>query len=136
MVKGLFSAAGSKISEVVQTGTDRLRSIFSQASKIPNPISFLINKLPPRQQMMIIYAQWTTFCGQQGFSRKPFQTPFEFAVLIRSQAPQTIDLVDAITLHFIEARYTRHPIAQPMVDAMRQDFRLFQQKLVEEQTRP
>lgn len=108
-----FKEAKDLTSETIQTGFDKIQAFLrNQKEKLPTIFDF-VKRLPPRQAVILIYADWIHWNKQHGFERKGSQTPNEYAQAFAQRTPETADLNEKITdltKIFIQARYSQHPI--------------------------
>lgn len=108
-----FSEAKNASSETIQKGLEQIQTFLrNQRKKLPKLID-LAKRLPPRQAVILIYADWVHWNHQHGFKRKRSQTPYEYAQAYAERSSETIDqakTISALTDCFIQARYSRQPI--------------------------
>jgi hypothetical protein len=80
-------------------------------------ISF--RSLDPRRRIYFLYLAMIRRGGEQGVTRKPSQTPSEYAVALEKALPSTAEDIDAITEAFVEARYSRQEVDPRKADTVR-----------------
>jgi Domain of unknown function (DUF4129) len=76
-----------------------------------------LRTLDPRGQIFFFYLAMIRRGGEQGLTRKPSQTPSEYAVQLEQALPSASEDIDSITEAFVEARYSRQE-----VDSRKADF--------------
>lgn len=108
-----FKEAKDLTSESIQSGFGKIQSFLrNQKKKFPTLFDF-VKRLPPRQAVILIYADWIQWNKQHGFERKISQTPNEYAQAFTGRTPEEADLneeISDLTKIFIQARYSRDPI--------------------------
>lgn len=105
--------------KAVQAGAARLRALRRSQGPGFNLMNALSSRLPPRQQVLLAYLLLVRANEQYGIRRRSAQTPYDYAASVTRELPEAAQPVDTLTHHFIEARYTRHPIASDMADEAR-----------------
>jgi hypothetical protein len=109
-IKGIFIGAKSGISRAVKTGRERLLA-RRKARQATSGSGFLnLRRLDPRQKVYFFYLALIRRGTEIGMTRKPAQTPTEYAATLESALPTVDEDIDALTEAFIEARYSRHPV--------------------------
>ncbi|HSL47035.1 MAG TPA: DUF4129 domain-containing protein [Anaerolineales bacterium] len=76
------------------------------------PVARLLNlrSLDPRRQIYFFYLAMVRRGAEQGVTRKPSQTPSEYAVQLEKSLPSAVADIDSITAAFVEARYSRREV--------------------------
>jgi hypothetical protein len=91
-------------------GIENIRIFLRERqSKFPK-LSSVIRKIPPRENIIMIYLDWIHWNNQSGIKRKESQTPLEFAQSCSKFYYETSGSLNAFTDSFIAARYSDHPI--------------------------
>lgn len=101
---------------------DRWQNIVSrlEGNQILPPGSLIrFRSLDPRRQIYFFYLAMIRRGGEQGLSRKPSQTPSEYAVTLENALPSAEEDIDAITQAFIEARYSRREVESRDADLVK-----------------
>lgn len=73
----------------------------------------------PREQVQRYFLNILRRAQRQGLGRKGSQTPREFAAHIGKQVPEAGNEMTALTEAFLEARYSRHAVAEREVERAR-----------------
>ena len=76
------------------------------------PLFFNLSQMNPRARIIHFYLILLNVSSQQGLSRKPSQTPYQYEKHLREVVPDTQDDLSQLTAAFIEARYSEHPIGE------------------------
>jgi hypothetical protein len=79
-----------------------------------------VNALPPREQVRYFYLSTVRRAGEQGVSREASATPTEYAAELKDGWPEAEPEIETLTDAFLEARYSRQPIAAEDVSPVRQ----------------
>jgi hypothetical protein len=110
-----FKTIQKTAEESLQKGIDSVNTFLRRQKLTLPPIVDLARYLPPRQAVILVYTDWVQWNSQHGFERKPSQTPLEYAQAYHQRLPEMDNLVDSLkslTDVFIQARYSRRPIAK------------------------
>jgi hypothetical protein len=108
--RGRMRVANRALNAAVGTGLLKLRSLILGTSA-PETWNFInLRRLTPRQQVIFFYLALIRRGSETGLSRKPSQTPYEYARLLDKSLPEVQDSVDSMTESFMEARYSNHPV--------------------------
>jgi hypothetical protein len=110
-VSGIVAAA--RETSAVQWLVERLRGALPAR---PGGY-FRLGAAAPREQVLFYYLSLLRRAGQQGFGRRPPQTPREYEPVLEQNLPEAKDEVEALTRAFEETRYSDHPVGP---DAARQ----------------
>jgi hypothetical protein len=78
-----------------------------------------LRRLSPREQVQFYYRAMLRRGGERGLSRRPAQTPGEYARDLRQHLPDVEADVSGLTNDFIEARYSQHSIVPERVNTVR-----------------
>jgi hypothetical protein len=93
--------------------SDAWQSIVSRPDGkriFPRPAWISLRSLDPRRQIYFFYLAMIRRGSDQGMTRKPSQTPSEYADTLEKALPSLNEDVHLITESFIEARYSPHTI--------------------------
>jgi hypothetical protein len=71
---------------------------------------FRLGALSPREQILYYYLSIVRRAGQQGFPRRPAQTPDEYRTTLEPNLPEAQEEMDLLTQAFVEVRYSRHEV--------------------------
>jgi hypothetical protein len=105
------------VASVVASGLERLRSLRPGQNFNFNPFDIISRNLPPRQRILLTYLAMLHYNSQYGIQRRKSQTPFEYARMLSALTPDIGQDLEAITVSFVEARYTRHNITKEQASA-------------------
>ena len=119
------------VGEKLKMGLARLRAAQKKRSPRFNWISAISSKLPARQQILLTYLVLVSSNERYAIHRKPYQSPYEYADLAGSLCPAINVDMQALTHHFIEARYTRHALSGEMAAEARACLKRIQSSLAE-----
>ncbi len=89
-----------------------------------------LRRLSPRERVRYFYLSTVRRSAQLGFGRPPWMTPLEYEKILAAELPETSDQVRALTLAFLEARYSEHSIGGEDVRAVQQVWRHVKQALL------
>jgi hypothetical protein len=82
-----------------------------EEKRILSPAGLInLRSLDPRRRIYFFYLAMIRRGGEQGLTRKPSQTPSEYAVQLEKAVPSASEDIDSITEAFIEARYSRQEV--------------------------
>jgi hypothetical protein len=117
--KGLWKwvrRANRQLAGLVQEGFKRLRAqrVIIPTQAIRRFLNF--NQLSPREKIIFFYVSMIELGGQQGITRKPSQTPYQYENRLTREIPEVNQDLHTLTDTFIEARYSQHPFEQPKAE--------------------
>jgi hypothetical protein len=98
------------LARVIQDGWQSVVSRLEGRRLLPQMDFIRLRSLDPRRQIYFFYLAMIRRGNEQGFSRKPSQTPSEYAASLEKNLPTESEDIDAITKAFEEARYSRHEV--------------------------
>jgi hypothetical protein len=75
--------------------------------------------LDPRRRVLFFYLAMLRRGSEQGLSRRPSQTPSEYAVTLERALPDAEEDIDSITEAFVEARYSRREVDAQEADLVK-----------------
>jgi len=76
-----------------------------------NPWSyFRLGAATPREQVLFYYLSLLRRAGQQGFGRRPPQSPRDYEPVLQENLPDAAPELQAMTSAFEETRYSEHPV--------------------------
>jgi len=115
ILRAFFVRAG----EVVQQQIQRIQLAGLRAP------DFRMNNLrqgahpkDPRAKIILLYRRLVEEASHQGIRRLEHQTPYQYRELLEGSLPEVTGEVTDITEGFVEARYSRHPIDDPVADRL------------------
>jgi hypothetical protein len=80
---------------------------------------FRLGATTPREQVLFYYLSLLRRAGQQGFGRRPPQTPREYEPVLERNLPDAAPEVEALTRAFEETRYSAHPVGREQAQQAR-----------------
>lgn len=86
---------------------------------LPRPGWISLRGLDPRRRIYFFYLAMIRRGGEQGLTRKPSQTPSEYAVTLEKALPSAADDIGSITNAFEEARYSRQEVDARKADRVK-----------------
>jgi hypothetical protein len=98
------------LSRAIADGWQSLVARLDRKRILPRPGWISLRSLDPRRQIYFFYLSMIRRGGEQGLTRKPSQTPSEYAVKLEKGLPTASEDIDLITRAFIEARYSRREV--------------------------
>jgi len=109
-IRGRLRGFNLAVTAAVGAGVQRLRAFITRSS--PQEAWNFINlrRLTPRQRVLFFYLALIRRGGESGLTRKPFQTPYEYARFLDKSLPEVSESVDSMTESFMEARYSKHTV--------------------------
>lgn len=103
-------AARTNLSQAVVDGWQNFLARLEGTRGLPRPGLLSLRALDPRRRIFYFYLAMLRRGGEQGLSRKPSQTPAEYAVQLEKALPLATEDIDLITGAFIQARYSRQEV--------------------------
>jgi uncharacterized protein DUF4129 len=97
-------------SRVIVDGWQNIVSRLEGRRILPRPGLISLGLLDPRRQIYFFYLAMIRRGGEQGLTRRPSQTPSEYAVTLEKSISSVNEDVETITEAFVEARYSRHEV--------------------------
>lgn len=110
---------GTALSRALADGWQSIVARLEGNRGLPRLSLVRFRSLDPRRQIYFFYLAMIRRGGEQGVSRKPSQTPSEYAVTLEKALPSAEQDIDAITAAFVEARYSRQDVDARRVDTIR-----------------
>ena len=98
------------LSRVIAEGWQSILSRLEGQRGLPRPGWIRLRSLDPRGRIYFFYLAMIRRGGEQGLTRKPSQTPAEYAVTLEKALPSAGEDIDKITEAFVEARYSRQEV--------------------------
>jgi hypothetical protein len=117
-VTGRYRLARRMLRERLSESGDNLAA--PRESPFPRPRLFRLNSLSPREQIRYYYLALVRRAGEQGVSRDYNETPLEYVQELKGAWPEAEDDLQGITGGFLEARYSRKPIAAGDVNPIKE----------------
>jgi hypothetical protein len=105
-----------------QALADGWQSLVSrlEGKRISAPAGLIrLRSLDPRRRIYFFYRAMIRRGGEQGLTRKPSQTPSEYAVALEKSLPSASEDIDSITEAFVEARYSRQEVNSKKADTVK-----------------
>jgi hypothetical protein len=84
---------------------------------------FRLGALSPRDRVLYFYLSVLHRAGQQGFPRRPAETPDEYRTTLGPNLPEAQGEMDQLTHAFVEARYSRHTVEREDARRVRASWR-------------
>ncbi len=109
-LKARFFAARQRVVRAVEASLARIRTGEKAGTGDRIGGAMRIGRLPPRERVRQIYLAMLRRAEENGFRRKPTQTPAEFARVLDQALPEQQPEIQSLTDSFIEARYSLHEI--------------------------
>lgn len=100
----------SGLSRAIADGWQSLVARLDRKRILPRPGWISFRSLDPRRRIYFFYLSMIRRGGEQGLTRKPSQTPSEYAVKLEEGLPSAGEDIDLITRAFIEARYSSREV--------------------------
>jgi Domain of unknown function (DUF4129) len=72
---------------------------------------FRLGAASPREQVLFYYLSLLRRAGQQGFGRRPPQSPRDYEPVLKENLPDTAPELQGLTAAFEETRYSAHPVS-------------------------
>jgi uncharacterized protein DUF4129 len=126
------------LSRAIAEGWQNIAARLDVKRILPRPSWMNLRSLNPRQQIYFFYLAMVRRGGEQGLTRKPSQTPSEYAVQLENALPSASEDIDSITEAFVHARYSRQEVDTRKADLVKATWarirHAFQSKLRSEQS--
>ena len=123
-LRRLWAALRHRVSGMLATAREAtpmawLRERLRRAA--PNgPLGFFrLGAASPREQVLYYYLSLLRRAGQQGFGRRPPQTPREYEPVLEEHLPDAATDLQVLTAAFEETRYSNHPVGPEHAQAVR-----------------
>ncbi|MHB8625222.1 MAG: DUF4129 domain-containing protein [Aggregatilineales bacterium] len=88
-----------------------------------------LNSLSARERILYFYLSTVRRAEERGIPRTPIQTPYEYSETLKPALPDDKEALDNLTDAFVEARYSRHPIAPDHARQVQSNWKRLQQAL-------
>lgn len=98
------------LSRVIADGWQSIVSRLEGKRILPPSSLISLRSLDPRRRIYFFYLAMIRRGGEQGLTRKPSQTPSEYAVTLEKALPSAGEDIDSITEAFVQARYSRQEV--------------------------
>jgi len=98
------------LSRAIAEGWQNIAARLDGKRILPRPAWMSLRSLNPRQQIYFFYLAMIRRGGEQGLTRKPSQTPSEYAAALENALPSAAADIDSITEAFVQARYSRQEV--------------------------
>jgi hypothetical protein len=100
----------ANLAQTIADGWQSLVSRLGSNRLLTRPGWINLRSLDPRRRVYFFYLAMVRRAGEQGFARRPSQTPAEYASRLDQAVPAVREDIDKLTQAFIEARYSRKEI--------------------------
>ena len=100
----------ASLSRAIADGWQNIVARLEGKRSLPRPGWISLRSLDPRRQIYFFYLAMIRRGGEQGLTRKPSQTPSEYAVQLEKALPSAGEDIDSITEAFVQARYSRQEV--------------------------
>jgi uncharacterized protein DUF4129 len=100
----------ASLSHAIAEGWQSIVARLEGKRILPRPGWMSLRSLDPRRQIYFFYLAMIRRGGEQGLTRKPSQTPAEYAVQLENALPSASEDIDSITEAFVQARYSRQEV--------------------------
>ena len=131
--------AGGSVSRAIAEGWQNLVSRLEGKRVLPRPGWINPRSLDPRRQVYFFYLSMIRRGAEQGLTRKPSQSPVEYAAQMEKALPDAVEDIESITEAFVEARYSRQEVDSEKANTVKATWgrirRALQEKLREEQAK-
>ena len=110
---------GGALSRVLTDGWQSIVARLEGNRIFPRPGLIRFRSLDPRRQIYFFYLVMLRRGGEQGVTRKPSQTPSEYATTLEKALPSAEQDIESITAAFVEARYSRQEVDSGTVNRVK-----------------
>ncbi len=110
---------GGSLSRALADGWQSIVARLEGKRILPGPGWISLRSLDPRRRIYFFYLAMIRRGDEQGLTRKPSQTPSEYAATLEKAVPSAGEDIDAITDSFVEARYSRHEVDSRQADVVK-----------------
>lgn len=108
------------LSRAIADGWERMVSRREGKRLLPRPRLTNVRSLDPRRRIYFFYLAMIRRGSEQGVTRKPSQTPSEYAGTLEKALPSTTQDIDSITEAFVAARYSRREVEPEEANAVKE----------------
>jgi hypothetical protein len=98
------------LSRAIADGWQTIRTRLEGRRILSSPAWVSLRSLDPRRRIYFFYLALIRRGNEQGLTRKPSQTPSEYAVTLEQALPAAAEDIDSITEAFVQARYSRQEV--------------------------
>ncbi len=119
-LRGGYAGLHQQVGRVVGDSLGRMRSRLSRKEPRIDLHRPVPGNLPPREQVLLLYLGMLKHNQENGFPRRPSQTPQEYAHSLDRLLPEEYEDIHGLTDVFVEARYSRHEIDAVQASLVRQ----------------
>lgn len=109
----------ASLSRAITDGWQNIVSRLQGKRLLPRLDFISLRSLDPRRRIYFFYLAMLRRSAEQGLTRKPSQTPSEYAVQLEKALPSAGEDIDSITEAFIQARYSRQEVDADQVDLVK-----------------
>jgi hypothetical protein len=111
---------GGTLSRAIAERWQRIVSRLEGNRLLPRPRWINVRALDPRRRIYFFYLAMIRRGREQDLTRKPSQTPSEYAVTLQKALPSATQDIDSITEAFVEARYSRREVDPGEANAVKE----------------
>ena len=111
---------GGVLSRALADGWQSLVSRLEDKSLLPRPAFLSVRSLDARRKIYFFYLAMIRRGGEQGLTRKPSETPSEYAASLERALPSAGEDIESLTQAFVEARYSRHEVTPSKAEAVKE----------------
>ena len=120
----LWAALRHRVSGALATAREAaplawLRERLQRAAPAGPLAFFRLGAAAPREQILFYYLSLLRRAGQQGFGRRPPQSPHEYEPVLEHNLPEAAPDLRQMTQTFEETRYSAHPVSPAGARRMR-----------------
>lgn len=106
--------ANRRVSRFVQAGIKRMREPRTGTSALSVRRMRNFARMDPRERIIHFYLNLIQLGGEHGIQRRVNQTPNDYEHQLSSAAPEVNQDLHELTATFLEARYSQHPVDEPL----------------------
>jgi hypothetical protein len=110
---------GGTLSRAIADGWESIVSRLERKRVLPRPDLIRLRSLDPRRQIYFFYLAMVRRGAEQGLTRKPSQTPSEYAAALGRALPESGEDIESITEAFVQARYSRRHVDSNMIERVK-----------------
>ena len=115
-LRRLWAALRHRVSGVLASAREAapivwLRERMRRAAPAAPFNYFRLAAASPREQVLFYYLSLLRRAGQQGFGRRPPQSPRDYEPVLEENLPSAAHELQALTAAFEETRYSAHPVS-------------------------
>lgn len=128
--RAFWQGVGGQVGEIRRRVTAQMRPPEIKLEAPKPPWNFVrLSNLSPREQIRFFYLAAVRRARERGVARAESETPLEFAQDLRENWPEAEAEVGTLTEAFLEARYSRHVLAEEDAGIVKQTWRQVRSRL-------